>query len=876
MNRGWKRALAALLAVILLLTGLLLTVTQWLPRLVGLWLPNDTTISLDGGPRWRHGALSLPGVHYNIGDCELAAVKNVSLSYRQQRWLADADSVMIDSECAAKFPAGDSQNAPRSLAEWQQMLPGASVTIRQLTLKPWPQWAGELQLDFKADSQQLRYKGENLSIEAELQQQQLTIKTLTVQAPGIPEPITLDGSLTLPRIPDALPQSGVLHGNLALNGIPAPLNVQLNWQQQSGTLRVSTANQPQPLLDLPWQISPQQILIQQGSWNWPWGTQPLSGGISLVAEGWQQGLTNTQLSGRLNLLTSGRGGKGNVVLSVGPGYLDWQDSSLPLRLYGESKLDALQFYASLVGELRGPLADPQLAMLPGALLRMKGRLLSTLEVDEARWPLAGVKISSAGIDGRLQAILSAHDAQMGNFRLHLDGRASDFWPDKGEWRWRYWGDGRLKPLAAKWDVTGTGRWQDSLIELSTLSTGFDRISYGSVAMGSPRLTLVKPVSWQRDEQHPSFDGELALKARETRFSAGGYLPPSVLTLAVKGRDPEAFLFKGELQAEKIGPVQVRGRWDGERLRGQAWWPEQSLRVFQPLLSPDLKLSIQSGTLKAQIAFSAASDQGLEAGGHWLVRNGRALLPDNEFNGVDFSLPFRLQSHRWYFGTHGPVSLRIGEIKNQFAMQNVTADLRGWYPWTAAEPLSLSNVSLDMLGGTLSLDRLQMPQTEAAKIRVEHIALSQLITAMKLKQIALSGHINGELPLFLNDSQWLVKDGWIANSGPLTVRMDKDMADAISSNNIAAGAAIDWLRYMEISRSWATLDLDNLGWMSLTAKVDGTSRFSDRDQRVALNYSQRENLFQLWRSLRFGDNLQSWVEENATLPSQKEKHNESSD
>lgn len=169
--------------------------------------------------------------------------------------------------------------------------------------------------------------------------------------------------------------------------------------------------------------------------------------------------------------------------------------------------------------------------------------------------------------------------------------------------------------------------------------------------------------------------------------------------------------------------------------------------------------------------------------------------------------------------------------------------------------------------------LQMPQTEAATIRVTHLSLSELVTTMKLKQLAMSGYINGALPLWLNNSHWLVKEGWMANSGPLTVRMDKDMADAISSNNFAAGAAIDWLRYMEISRSWATIDLDNLGVMNMTAKVDGTSRFSNKNQRVSLNYSQQENLFQLWRSLRFGDNLQSWVEQNATLPSQKENSDE---
>ncbi|PLN77889.1 hypothetical protein CWN64_26740, partial [Klebsiella pneumoniae] len=35
--------------------------------------------------------------------------------------------------------------------------------------------------------------------------------------------------------------------------------------------------------------------------------------------------------------------------------------------------------------------------------------------------------------------------------------------------------------------------------------------------------------------------------------------------------------------------------------------------------------------------------------------------------------------------------------------------------------------------------------------------------------------------------------------------------------------------------------------------------------VHLNYAHEENIFDLWRSLRFGDNLQAWLEQNATLP-----------
>jgi hypothetical protein len=33
---------------------------------------------------------------------------------------------------------------------------------------------------------------------------------------------------------------------------------------------------------------------------------------------------------------------------------------------------------------------------------------------------------------------------------------------------------------------------------------------------------------------------------------------------------------------------------------------------------------------------------------------------------------------------------------------------------------------------------------------------------------------------------------------MTMRLDKDTADALVADNVSAGAAINWLRYMEIS------------------------------------------------------------------------------
>lgn len=74
--------------------------------------------------------------------------------------------------------------------------------------------------------------------------------------------------------------------------------------------------------------------------------------------------------------------------------------------------------------------------------------------------------------------------------------------------------------------------------------------------------------------------------------------------------------------------------------------------------------------------------------------------------------------------------------------------------------------------------------------------------------------------------------------------------------------------MEVATSWTRINLDNLGVLTLKATISGTSRVEGKSNTVHLNYSHEENIFDLWRSLRFGDNLQAWLEQNARLPAQR--------
>lgn len=866
MKGKYKAALALLLLIILLPLTLAMTLGYWVPTLVGIWLPAGTRIAFEQSPKITRSGLQIPDLRYFAGECALARLENVSLSH-PSRWQLHAGSVNIDSACFSKLPQSDAvPGAPRTLAEWQSMLPNTWLTIDNLRFAPWEKWQGKLSLSLTPQRQEIHYDGPDAKLRARLEGQALVVSQFEAQVMDNEPPLKLVGKFTMPLVPDGLPVQGHVESTFQLPQISPLVDAELDWNGNQGQLLAMARGEPDPLLDLPWTLTEQQLTLSDGRWSWPFQEGiPLSGRVGLKVDDWQKGLEQMQIAGRLNVLTSGDAGKGNAVLTIGPGKLSMENSDMPLQLTGEAKQGDLILYAVLPAHLKGMLTDPSLTFLPGALLRSRGRIIDSLNIDDIRWPLAGVKVARQGVDGRLQAILKAHEDAAGDFVLHLDGKADNFLPDKGTWEWRYWGDGHFTPMQARWDVKGTGAWRDSAIVLNTLSTGFDKLQYGTMTMAKPRLVLEEPIHWERDEQHPSFNGALSLDAEETTFTGGSVLPPSTFKFSVDGRDPTFFLFKGNLRAQAIGPIQLSGRWDGERLRGQAWWPKQSLTVFQPLVPPDLKMALRDGELYAQVAFSAAAGQGFEAGGHGVLKGGSAWMPDNQVNGVDFVLPFRFKEGVWDLGTRHPVSLRIAEIVNQVTAKNVTADLQGTWPYSEASPLQLSNVSVDILGGKLTMQQLRMPQHAPALLRLQNISTSELISAVNTKQFAMSGAMNGALPLWLNNDKWIIKDGWLNNPGPMTLRVDKDMADAIVDDNIAAGAAINWLRYMEISRSWTKINLDNLGMLTLDARISGTSRVDGKSNTVHLNYTHQENVFDLWRSLRFGDNLQSWLEQHATLP-----------
>ncbi len=866
-----KIAKYLIIILVMLLVGsavLWNTLPHWLPVVAKNWLPQGLEIQTSA-IKWLGRGISVPEFSVSVGKCRLADSKSTSAYYRDGRWSLVADKVVVQTECLNHLPKS-ADNTPLDLAQLQQQLPKFSLAIGELVITPWQLYAGKLQAENDGNEQQISYKSELLTVAAQLDKQQLKVKTVEFKTPDGQNSLNLDGALVIPTRLDAMPKTGEINGALQSYSYPQQLLVKLGWQGNKGTLTLKEEGDNEPLAVLPWSVTKNTLSIESGKWRWVHEAQPLSGGISLSLSNWSKGFDETELKARLNVITSGQTGKGNVVLSVGPGKVGLINSDIPFQLTGQANLSNITMTASIPGTMTGTALNPMLSIKSGALLRAYGKVSSDITLNEARLPLAGVTVMATGVTGRLQAIMRVTDTYWGQFKMHLDGQAKAFWPDSGEWQWKYWGNGELPTLKAKWDVAGHGKWQDTVFTVKSLSTGLDQISYGLVSVASPRVTLKSPLVWQRDLAKPSFNTQIQLDSKEISFSDAGKLPPSLLNLTLKGEDPAHFQWDGFLRAEDIGPIKLSGRWDGERLRGQGWWPKQSLTVFQPLLPDDLGFKIRGGTLYAQMAFSAAQKQGFEAGGHWVVNDGAMWLKDGELSGLDFIASVRLKDHIWQLGPKGPITLRIKSLTNLFQMNNISADLQGSYPYDNRLPLRLTNMAVDLLKGHISMQELRLPQQNAAVLKLEKISLSELFTLLKPKQFAMSGLVDGELPLYLNDPHWLIKDGWVSNHDSLTLRLDKDMADALINDSMAAGAAIEWLRYLEISRSYAKVNLDNLGVLMMDAEIKGVNSQKSAERAINLNYHHEENIFQLWRSLRFGDNLQEWLQQAVSLPEEGKK------
>jgi hypothetical protein len=97
------------------------------------------------------------------------------------------------------------------------------------------------------------YKGEQVNVQGKLRGQTLSISQFDAHLPDYPQPVKLVGN-SYPLVPDGVPVKGHAVATFNVPQLTSLVDADLDWEENQGQLVVMARDNPDPLLDLPWQL----------------------------------------------------------------------------------------------------------------------------------------------------------------------------------------------------------------------------------------------------------------------------------------------------------------------------------------------------------------------------------------------------------------------------------------------------------------------------------------------------------------------------------------------------------------------------------------------------------------------------------------------
>ncbi|WP_373778205.1 YdbH family protein [Glaesserella sp.] len=846
-------------------------------------------------PSWEKASLAQIRISYL--DCPLITAEQLSVQWFEQQKIS-LDKATIDYACLEKFPRSDDkkQSSSDSIKAILATLPNGEVHIHALywinlpeamnpRLKALLDSPSQSHLSFYNNKLTFSVKQKLAEISADLANMQLNAQIRYQPSESEQHQLQLsalldDDLFTLPpqisadyqwKIPEQIVSDPALQQGKS----------NLVWHRDEakvlrGNLALQSLAHNENQLTLPFWFDHQSIGIEQARVDWQLSESlPLRGFVTtkLTPKTMDLGdLYPIKTSLRISLLTENDKGKGNIVISNQSGEIQQNSVVLPLQITGNIKHEGYILYSSIPLDIRGPFDDITLRFQPGSLLRLTGKE-RFLTINELRFPLAGIQVDKYGINGRLQAIFKGESPDFSTIEMHLDGFANnfkagalDFFNDQKEdgatsdlWQWRFWGNSHFKPANSKLSVSGRGDWHQDLVRLSEFKGELGQIKRQGVFVPKTELSLSEPIHFAYQNFHLS--GGITLKSPMIGFQYGGLLEKPTAALSFQG-ETENLQLRGSVSAGKLGPIKLfasrKLTETSSSIVGRLYWNEQSANVFQTLFPFRNNWVITNGTIKGETAFSANTERGLIAGGHFSIRHGGLSLPEGDIKGIEFSLPYQLKNNEVDIGLKKPLEAKVAEINIGIPITNVKVKVQGHIPYSKRKPLFLQELSLDLLGGRLNVERFALPQTKVAYLNLYDIRFEEILSLAQYHQVELTGKANAVFPFWLSGKPCYICNGTLTQAEKSYLKLTPDLLKAINQGGYTEQILAYMVNKSEIDDFSATVNLDGKGDMDLSAQIH--SRLTEHQQaKVNLNYHHKENMFDLWKLINYGSQFEQNIE-----------------
>ncbi|PVX32390.1 dicarboxylate transport [Pasteurella langaaensis DSM 22999] len=901
----WKRWLfRTILGVILLIAAGIFSLPWWfspaqIEQLANRFLAPNYSIHLPKQWVLHPTGLQLAGFQLKSPQCTLADFQKIELNWWKLRHL-NIENAVLDYDCLRQLPTDDQNKTSVNLTALLSSIPTSEFSIAHLQIKNTESITQrQLQSLFNSDiAANVRYDGGQLALALQGKAQSAVIfqhnsylkpqngqflwQGQTDYQPTEQQDYHLQFSTELNNDLMALPQQGEL--KLDWNNAALPVkkgNAQLSWNGEEGQINAQDLVRNQPLLDVPVTFTPNGLEITWGKLYWTFdGYQPIKGFLGLNIQKPENAWLPLKTDLNIILQTFGKYGKGEIVISGKNG-----------EIGGGEKLDSLKFDLKTIGDLRyndnvahtnleykvrGTFSEPWGIFSKGSLFKM-----DNIQPDSKvhlRLPLDDVIVGRYGLEGRLQATLQGNTPQFDALDLKLDGYGHEFIAGvktvfdlrdeqqklrsaemraANRWDWDIQGNMIWKALKTPVKINGVGFWQDDHIELNQLTVTSGNIHTAGVKMAPLSLQLKDRLRW--DYVAEKIRGLAQAKTDWIEFDYGGRFVHPVFGVGIDGKSINNFNAAGALTAGTLGPLDVFAHYENQALTGNIAWKEQSADVFQTLFPQKWDWVIHQGSIKGATNF-AINEKGVSMDGALTVSNGRISLPDGEIEGIKIHFPLHYHDFSLQANANDKIEFYADDIRmGALTMQRAKFNVHGNYPNNARKPLILSNVNVDLFDGNLSVDELRFPQKNAAVLNLQRIDLAKVLQMAQYNQIYMRGRVNARLPFWLNHKACLICHGSITQAGPLNIKLDEKVVKGLKAGGWTESILVDVIKNMNLNSFNAQLDLMPTGEMALAATVIGYNPDKKTHNPITLNYTHKENMFELWNMIDYGSQFEQNLE-----------------
>ncbi len=179
-------------------------------------------------------------------------------------------------------------------------------------------------------------------------------------------------------------------------------------------------------------------------------------------------------------------------------------------------------------------------------------------------------------------------------------------------------------------------------------------------------------------------------------------------------------------------------------------------------------------------------------------------------------------------------------------------------------LLIQNLHGEIFDGAFSSDDFVFDLNRSRnsfKIKATNIDLAQIVETQQLEDIAVTGRIDGTIPVAIDEQGIFIQHGAFVNvvrSG--TIRYNPAAGTDQLKQNPLTGIALDALKDFHYSHLSADVNFTPEGMLTINLQLKGTSPELDTKRPVHLNINTEQNLLSLLKSLRYAEGVSESIDQ----------------